>query len=33
MRNRRPAVEKLERLVGFRPRRSLHEIITGMIAE
>ena len=31
MRNRRPAVEKLERLIGFRPRRELHEIITAML--
>ncbi len=31
MRNRRPAVAKLERLIGFRPRRTLDEIVTEMV--
>ena len=31
MRNRRPAVEKLERLIGFRPRRPLESIIAEML--
>lgn len=31
MRNRRPAVEKLERLIGFRPRRPLESIIDEML--
>ena len=31
MRNRRPAVAKLERLIGFRPRRTLDEIVSEMV--
>jgi UDP-glucose 4-epimerase len=31
MRNRRPAVEKLERLIGFRPRRPLESIIDEVL--
>lgn len=31
MRNRRPAVDKLERLTGFRPYRPLESIITEML--
>jgi UDP-glucose 4-epimerase len=31
MRNRRPAVAKLERLIGFRPRRPLEDIIDEML--
>lgn len=31
MRNRRPAVAKLERLIGFRPRRPLETIIDEML--
>ncbi len=33
MQRRKPSVEKLERVIGFRPRASLDQIIADVIAE